>query len=340
MSFINLSPTDLVVSNDAVTAPAWTTGNPTLLGINGMNARASTAPEFYTDVYAVTGTVTSSIPQFSVSYGHISGSQATLFNPLVPSASATRTVYNQFRNLVYADENTSFNFGTGSTASPDIFVINVNRQCYKESLFPGTFNLQLSHAGNVVNLTNNSNDVTTISYLDCGRVYTVVTGSNGYRNTAADKTGTSGSYGLFLPDVGLVILNPRALFAPAVSGGIALPVPNPLTLTNIAPTPLVQNLLSNAIQTGSFTLNSYETVSSDYVFVRVPNNQFNYTTNPSVISGSGALIYSTMINNPQTYVTTVGLYNDNQECLAVAKLSKPLVKDFTKESLIQIKLNW
>lgn len=338
MSFINLSPTDLVVSNDGVTAPAWTTGNPTLAGINGMNARASTAPTFYTDVYAVTGTVTSSIPQFSVSYGHISGSSATLFNPLVPSASATRTIYNQFRNLIYADENTSFNFGTGSTASPDIFVINVNRQCYKESLFPGTFNLQLS-GSTMLHLTNNSNDVTTISYLDCGRVYTVVTGSNGNRSVAADRTGTSGSYGLFLPDVGVIILNPRALFAPAISGGIALPIQDAITFSN-ASDRLNQNLLANAIQSGSFTLNSYETVSSDYVFVRVPNNQFNYTTNPSVISGSGALLYSTMINNPQTYMTTVGLYNDNQECLAVAKLSKPLVKDFTKEALIQVKLNW
>jgi hypothetical protein len=340
MSFINLSPTDLVVSNDAVTAPAWTTGNPTLSGSNQLNAKASTAPQFYTDVFAVSGIVTSSIAQFSVSYGHISGSQATLFNPLVPSASATRTIYNQFRNLVYADENTSFNFGSGSTASPDIFVINVNRQCYKESLFPGTFNLQLNSAGNNLHLTNDSNDTTVISYLDCGRVYNVVTGSNGYRNTAADKTGTSGSYGLFLPDVGIVILNPRALSTSTGFGGIGLPVPAPLTFTNTAPAILTQNLLSNAIQTGSFTLNSYETVSSDYVFVRVPNNQFNYTTNPSVISGSGALLYSTMINNPQTYITTVGMYNDNQECLAVAKLSKPLVKDFTKEALIQVKLNW
>jgi hypothetical protein len=339
MSFINLSATDLVVSNDAVTAPAWTTGNPTMAGVSGMYYKASTAPEFYTDMYAVSAGVTSSIPQFSVSYGHISGSTATLFNALVPSASATRTIYNQFRNLVYADENTSFNFGSGSTATPDIFVINVNRQCYKESLFPGTFGLTLSGSGGGVVLTNDSNDTTTINYLDCGRVYNIVTGSNGYRDKTNDKTGTSGSYGLFLPDVGLVILNPRALFAPAVSGGIGLAVTNPLSFTN-STNQYNQNLLASAIQSGSFTLNSYETVSSDYVFVRVPNNQFNYTTNPSVISGSGALIYSTMINNPQTYMTTVGLYNDNQECLAVAKLSKPLVKDFTKEALIQVKLNW
>ena len=47
-----------------------------------------------------------------------------------------------------------------------------------------------------------------------------------------------------------------------------------------------------------------------------------------------------MINNPQTFVTTVGLYNNNNDLLAVAKLSKPLVKDFTKEALIRVKIDY
>jgi len=47
-----------------------------------------------------------------------------------------------------------------------------------------------------------------------------------------------------------------------------------------------------------------------------------------------------MINTPQSYMTTVGLYNDNNDLLGVAKLSKPLVKDFTKEALIRIKLDF
>ena len=47
-----------------------------------------------------------------------------------------------------------------------------------------------------------------------------------------------------------------------------------------------------------------------------------------------------MIYSPQTYVTTVGLYNNSSELLAVAKMSVPLVKDFTKEALIRVKLDW
>ena len=47
-----------------------------------------------------------------------------------------------------------------------------------------------------------------------------------------------------------------------------------------------------------------------------------------------------MANNPKVYITTVGLYNDANELLAVAKLSQPLSKDFTKEALIRIKLDY
>ena len=58
-------------------------------------------------------------------------------------------------------------------------------------------------------------------------------------------------------------------------------------------------------------------------------------------SGStGEVIYDSFINNPQVYLTTVGLYNDSNELLAVAKLSKPLKKDFTKEALVRVKLDF
>jgi uncharacterized protein YebE (UPF0316 family) len=44
--------------------------------------------------------------------------------------------------------------------------------------------------------------------------------------------------------------------------------------------------------------------------------------------------------NPKAYITTVGMYNNNNELLAVAKLSKPLLKSFNREALIRIKLEY
>jgi hypothetical protein len=91
----------------------------------------------------------------------------------------------------------------------------------------------------------------------------------------------------------------------------------------------------------SFQLLSQETVTSDFVFVRARNAEFNYSENPSFISDSaGTILYDNFIQNPQTYITSVGMYNDNNELLAVAKLSKPLRKDFTKEALIRVKLDF
>ena len=88
-------------------------------------------------------------------------------------------------------------------------------------------------------------------------------------------------------------------------------------------------------------MNSEETLSSDFVFVRARNSEFNYSENPSFISGqNGEVIYDYFINNPQVFPTTVGLYNDSNELLAVAKLSRPLRKDFTKEALIRVKLDF
>ena len=104
---------------------------------------------------------------------------------------------------------------------------------------------------------------------------------------------------------------------------------------------MISSSSSLASLTGSgLQLNSQETISSNYVFVRIKNGEYNYTSNPSFISGSGNLVYSNFINSPQTFPTTVGMYNDNNELLAVAKMSKPLVKDFTKEALIRVKLDW
>ena len=47
-----------------------------------------------------------------------------------------------------------------------------------------------------------------------------------------------------------------------------------------------------------------------------------------------------MIDMPKVYISRVGLYNDNGDLLAVAKLSQPVAKDFTKEALIRVKLDY
>ena len=343
MSFTRLDPTDFVVSADSVTAPAWSNNVTTLTSF--FTASASTTGSYYIDVYDGNVASPSSSVQFSIAYGQIDGSGSLPLNSLVVGKSPTRITFGQFRNLIYGDAESPVNFGGLNTNSPDLIAIQVDRNRYKESLFPGTFNLTLTNTGTgTVKLTDNSNDVTTITYVDGGRAYDIVSGSNGTAKNSPTLAGAvqgytvSGSYGLFLPDIGLILLNPRALSLVAGSGGIGTSFTPANTL---AASSANNNLIFRIINSGAnFQLNSQETISSDYVFVRFKNADYNYTTNPSFITGSGELIYSNFINSPQTYPTTVGLYNDNNELLAVAKMSKPLTKDFTKEALIRVKLDW
>ena len=330
MSFKRLDPEDFLVSIDSVTATAWSTNTP-VLSTFATSSVASTNDTYYKNVYQTGSTLSGSAVQFAIAYGNKNGSGSAYYNSAVPGASPTRTVYGQYRNLVYGDENAQFIFGT-VTAS-DFWAINIDRARYKEHLLKGTFNLKLSGSYNL-QLTDNSGMVSTDTYLDCGRVYEIISGSNGVAFSGTGYSASSGSYGLFLPDIATILLNPLAL-----SQSINLTSTGSANINEDNIGRLYRAISGSTA--ASFQINSEETVTSDYVFVRARNAEFNYSENPSFISGStGDVIYSVFINSPQTYMTTVGFYNDTNDLLAVAKLSKPLAKDFTKEALMRVKLDF
>ena len=209
MSFKRLDPEDFLVSVDSVTATAWSTNSPTLTTFF-TSSTTTTNDAYYKNVYQTASGESSAAVQFALAYGNEDGSGSANFNDLVPGVSPTRTVYGQYRNLVYGDENSSFIFG-GVTAS-DFWAINIERARYKEHLLKGTFNLTLTNGSDTVELTDNSGLVSTDTYLDCGRVYQIISGSNGTSYDGGTGYSTSsGSYGLFLPDVGTILLNPLAL---------------------------------------------------------------------------------------------------------------------------------
>ena len=346
MSFVSLNTSDFVVSADSITSTLFSGEVPTLTQF--FTSSQTSSFDTFLDVFQTSSLRSDAAVQFSIAYGEVNGSGSAPYNTLVTGSSPSRVTYGQYRTLVNGDENTNFNFGVGNTDSRDMYALTVNRARYKEKLFPGTFNLVISGSdGSVaskIQLTDNSKDVSTLTFSDAGRVFDIVSGTNG--SAVSDSvTGSvtpgitpSGSYGKFLPDVGLILLNPRALALSASQGGVGLVVNDDLTNTALVAN---NSALFNSIKLAqTFSLNSEETITSDFIFVRVRNTDFNYTTNPSMISGSGEFVHSSLINNPQTFITTVGLYNDATELLSVAKLSKPLVKDFTKEALVRVKLDF
>ena len=344
MGFKKFDPEDLIISNDAVTSTVWSNNTPTLTEFYTSSIQVvSNNAEFYYDVYQTASTDDTAALQFSVAYCDIEGSGSNFYNNLVTGSSPTKTNYGQYRTLILGDENANFIFG--NQTSSYFYVINVERARYKESLLPGTMTLYLSGSGGQQVLTDDSSLLNTAVFTDAGRRYNLVSGSAGTVFTGVNTNGwtsNSGSYGWFLPDVGLILLSGEALDGSFISAeGIGLNTTRSFDSASFNQGKIIDALNLSGDSSNGFTLNSKETLSSDYLFVRARNSEFNFSANPSFISGStGEVLFSSFINNPKTYITTVGLYNDNSELLAVAKLSRPLQKDFTKELLVRVKLDF
>lgn len=352
MSYFRLDAEDLVVSADAAVQPLWSSGNITQTDFFTSTTQAnSTQGNYYLSIYnGDPATNTTASVQFDITFGDLNGSGSAAYNPLVVGASPTRTIYGQYRNLIFGDENTQFTFsvnGASAVTSSNFWVINFNRTNYKEHLFPASLNLTLqSGSSNPIVLTDNSKDVTINSFCDAGRIYDIVSGTDGSAITTGIGTSSpgftmSGSYGYFLPDIDTIILNPLAIGLSGSAGGIGIGGNDTPDLTNSNPSPNFNRLFHYIATGSSFQIQSEETITSDYVFCRVRNSEANYSINPSFISSStGEILDDVLINSPEVYATAVGLYNDSNELLAVAKLSRPLRKDFTKEALVRVKLDF
>ena len=341
MSFKRLETDDFVISSDSITAAMWVGNVPTLTYFFTSSTQAAgQSGNYYLNVYSSSA---NQDVQFAIAYGNTNGSGSTLYNDAVNGLSYTTTIYGQYQNLVLGDENASFIFG--NISSSDFWAISIERDRYKEAIFPGSLFLELSGSLGVINLTDDSNYVNTTTFTEAGRVYNLISASAaGTKVTTAATTAdgwslNSGSYGWLLPDIGTILLNPIALSGSLAAGGIGLNVSRSFDAPGNNNARLFQAISGSTAST--FTLNSQENITSDFIFVRPRSSEFNYSENPSFITGStGEVLYSDFISNPQVYITTIGLYNDTNELLAVAKLSRPLLKDFTKEALIRVKLDF
>jgi len=348
MGFKRFDPEDFVVSSNTVSSTVWSDRSVALntFFTSSIQKEGSSGP-YYLNIYQGAPSVTTSDVQFSIAYADSTGGGAVDFDASVSGVSPSRTNFGQYRTLVLEDENSNFVFGTSFTGSY-FYAISIERARYKEKLLPGSLNLVLSSSNvalGALHLTDNSGLVNLPTYYGTQRAYQIISGSDGTSWDGGDGyTAASGSYGLFLPDISTLLLNGAALDDNTTAGGgINLGTVRTANTNGNNPA-ILFNFISGSVGDASgniFKLNSQETITSDYVFARFRNSEFNYSENPSFISGStGEVIYNYFIDNPQTYVTAIGMYNDSNELVAVAKLSKPLPKDFTKEGLVRVKLDF
>ena len=335
---------------EKVTRGLWSSNIGTLTSFHTSSAQSATQKEYYYEIFDGISTDSTSESQFSITYGHNQGSGSFGQNEDSPS----NAIYSQYAQILLPDNQRVFKFN--DVASEHIYAINMNRARMKDRLDPGNFQLHLSslnygvanniHTGSNVSV-NNSADV--ISLIDdsgdtqqaatqIGRAYNLISGSilNG---AYSPKT----YFGRVYPEQGVIVLNADTLNSEINMGtvtGSNINGDNAYKLyTSISGAASISENMDNVSY--GFQARNEERVQSTYYFVRAKNGEYNFSNNPSYVTGSnGAFNQPTFANNPKTYITTVGLFNSNQELLAVAKLSKPILKSFSNEVLVKVKLDF
>ena len=343
-----------IISNqtETVTAGLWSDNIASLTTYFTASSQTTAQRRYYVDVLQANPTTDGAAVQFSLAFGHALGSGSDSQGQLNDSPS--KAIYSQYKQLLLNPTDTRFTTA-GSGSTDYIYVVNFKRNLLKERLDAGNFELPLrtisgsrpTNATGSVNVSGSriitlidDSSIAAATNVGAGKVYNIVSGSlnSGVHNPTAPIY-----FGLAYPDYGTLILDGKMLDQHLnfqTNTGSSSEGNNHFAMFH--------SISGSALETNPSTSDPYgfqarnsEKVTSTHYFVRIKNAEYNFSNNPSYVTGSvGQIAQSSFIGDPKTYITTVGLYNDRQELLAVSKLSKPLLKSFQREALIRVKLDF
>lgn len=330
-AFSKFNMSDDLVENvmQKVTTPLWSNATSSLTTHHTSSTQTgSTQGQYYWDVYNLAPGTENSAVQFAVTYGHYAGSGSGGITDNRPY----KAIYSQHVNTVLNPGDTKFTFdpivGTDNYED-DFYAINISRPLYKERLDPGNWELKLSGSvggsptANIYTFTDDSGQSTSAGTGSGARVFNIVSGT-----IDGGQVGTQ-HYGFVYPDVGLIV------FSGQITASVGW-------TTDSGTGTLNHGRFYNAISSSNyFKARSEEDVTSTHYFCRVHSSEYNFSNNPTWANQTtGIPVNDEFKNDPKAYITTVGLYNDAKELLAVAKLSKPLLKSFSREAVVKVKLDF
>ena len=340
MSYQRFNPENDIVENQRTTISSglWSGGSATLTSFFTQSTNGNITGSFLELYNEDPNQSSSAETQFAIGYAHVhgSGSKGNV-SKLTTGGRQSAALYRQFRNVILAPNTDEFTFTGHSGTSEDFYFISFQRARQREKIDPRNWELQLSGqmAGRAakIQLIDDSGATTNPTVEEGGRVFNVVSGSiaNGIKTTAANQPG--GGLGLFYPDLGIILLDAAQMEA---SGGLTANARD--ADQHISRSEAFFDVI---VSGSSFQARREEEISSTNYFVRANNKDFNFSSNPTFSTGSdGSLTQGTFFKDPKTFVTQVGLYNDENELLAIAKLSQPLLKSYSREAIIKVKLDF
>ena len=293
---------------------------------------------------------------FAVSYGHLKGSGST-YDYYEEDDTPTRSVYSQYRLLTLEEPQTKFQFyktGSLGTDLEDIYVLNFYRHSIEDRLDPGNFelslvelnggaysnnmytgsNVQVSASNKIITLIDNSGDTTNQAFCVDSPYTSFDLVSGSLVGGIYDTTATT--YGTIYPLLGIVVLD-----AGKLNKELSF---NTVTGSNVNGDnhyKLYTSISGASARNFPMRVRTSTNKTTTEYFIRIPHTEANYSNNPTFADtkGSGSILHECFKNDPVTYITTVGLYNNTGDLVAIGKTSKPMKKTADDELYLKINLS-
>ena len=288
----------------------------------------------------------------TIGYDETSG----YFDPANVQNTKKVNMYNQFAQLLLgytsstSDSIRKFESDLkldGSGTMSEVFFIPFSRLLTKDQIKRNSFSIALGTSSNWANPFSGPPPY--------GSVLTLTDASASYGSAGGIGTSNGGEYGVLYDQYGAahgtlfyqagIAVISASVFNANPGGGATNPFDGSAgpsnTVADIMSGSAITascNVLRHRIQNISF--NNQTEINSTIYFCRIPHNEYNYSSNPTYLSGSKIRVKAQESDQPISYITTVGLYNASGEMLAAAKLSEPLRKDPNNDITIRVRLDY
>ena len=289
-------------------------------------------------------------------------------------------VYRQFAQSLLGSADTTFTAPFNSTTTTDqmdaaLFIAfkrlfsrdQIKRETFAMRFYKGAAIISPIVDGASSNL-NVTSEVSSSIYTDVGSSTNKLVAFGGQVGNVIDAADTSNTVGLLFYDRGILVLDMAKITSGSqfVSGTIdAMRSPTgqqdigrkgtetalsakfiPDFIASASIDNVIDHIAACRLSSGSITAMTFQNVTSinsSLIFCRASADEFNYSSNPTYIDDSRIVVIDKGQEDVQqsfTFITGIGLYDSNDNLLAVAKVSRPIEKSSERDITLRIRLDF